>query len=99
MALRMPDASLLLVFNNTGMKRYLLSLARSTDEGNTWSVIHDFERENPARIVWASEFSYPFIIRTRDGLLHLVYTWHRLRIKHIIFNEAWVKGLKGGEAP
>jgi predicted neuraminidase len=29
------------------------------------------------------EFSYPFLLQTRDGSLHLVYTWHRSRIKHI----------------
>jgi predicted neuraminidase len=29
------------------------------------------------------EFSYPFLLQTRDGSLHLVYTWHRSRIKHV----------------
>ena len=29
------------------------------------------------------EFSYPFLLQTRDGNLHLVYTWNRSRIKHI----------------
>ena len=29
------------------------------------------------------EFSYPFLLQTRDGSLHLVYTWNRSRIKHI----------------
>jgi predicted neuraminidase len=98
MGLRMRDGSLLLVFNNTGKKRYRLSLARSVDEGKTWSVIHDFDRYDPGAVEWPCEYSYPFIIQTRDGLLHLVYTWHRLAIKHIVFNEAWLKGLKGEEA-
>ena len=31
----------------------------------------------------AQEFSYPFLLQSRDGTLHLVYTWHRTRIKHI----------------
>lgn len=31
----------------------------------------------------AQEFSYPFLLQTRDGFLHLIYTWHRTRIKHI----------------
>ena len=34
----------------------------------------------------AQEFSYPFLLQTRDGDLHLVYTWHRTRIKHIRLN-------------
>lgn len=31
----------------------------------------------------AQEFSYPFLLQGRDGHLHLFYTWHRTRIKHI----------------
>ena len=31
----------------------------------------------------AQEFSYPFLLQSRDGVLHLVYTWHRTRIKHM----------------
>jgi len=34
----------------------------------------------------AQEFSYPFLLQSRDGNLHLVYTWHRTRIKHIQFD-------------
>ena len=34
----------------------------------------------------AQEFSYPFLLQSRDGTLHLVYTWHRTRIKHIRFD-------------
>ena len=29
------------------------------------------------------EFSYPYLLQGRDGYLHLVYTWHRSRIKHV----------------
>lgn len=31
----------------------------------------------------AQEYSYPYLLQGRDGSLHLVYTWHRTRIKHI----------------
>jgi predicted neuraminidase len=31
----------------------------------------------------SQEFSYPSLLQSRDGHLHLVYTWHRTRIKHI----------------
>lgn len=31
----------------------------------------------------AQEFSYPFLLQSRDGYLHLLYTWHRSRIKHV----------------
>ncbi|RYX97657.1 MAG: hypothetical protein EOO28_02115 [Comamonadaceae bacterium] len=31
----------------------------------------------------AQEFSYPYLIQGPDGHLHLFYTWHRARIKHV----------------
>ncbi len=31
----------------------------------------------------SEEFSYPFLLQSRDGFLHMVYTWHRTRIKHV----------------
>ena len=30
-----------------------------------------------------SQYSYPSIIQTRDGHIHIVYTWRRERIKHV----------------
>lgn len=37
------------------------------------------------------EFSYPYLIQTRAGDFHLVYTWNRTFIKHLWFNQAWLK--------
>ncbi|MES2944509.1 MAG: sialidase family protein [Pseudomonadota bacterium] len=34
----------------------------------------------------SQEFSYPYMLQSRDGYIHLVYTWHRTRIKHIRFD-------------
>jgi predicted neuraminidase len=36
------------------------------------------------------EFSYPYLIRARNGDFHLVYTWNRSFIKHVIFNQGWL---------
>ncbi len=36
------------------------------------------------------EFSYPYLIRARNGEFHLVYTWNRSFVKHVQFNEAWL---------
>jgi predicted neuraminidase len=34
----------------------------------------------------AQEFSYPYLLQSQDGYIHLVYTWHRTRIKHVRFD-------------
>lgn len=34
----------------------------------------------------AQEYSYPYLLQSRDGYIHLVYTWHRTRIKHVWFD-------------
>ncbi|MGV8803521.1 MAG: exo-alpha-sialidase [Polaromonas sp.] len=33
--------------------------------------------------ICALEYSYPYLLQSRDGYLHLVYTWQRSRIKHV----------------
>ena len=34
------------------------------------------------------EFSYPAIIQTKDGLVHITYTWKRAKVKHIVIDPA-----------
>jgi predicted neuraminidase len=36
-------------------------------------------------------FDYPYLIRTYDGVFHLLYTWNGTYIKHIEFNLAWLE--------
>lgn len=37
------------------------------------------------------EFSYPYLIQTRSGDFHLLYTWNRSYIKHVRFTRAWLE--------
>ncbi len=39
---------------------------------------------------WSFEFSYPSLLRTRDGEFHLVYTWNEAFMKHVQFSQAWL---------
>jgi len=83
-ALRLPDGRLLLAFNDTPTGRANLRLAVSPDDGVTWQrgpyVIQEPE----------AEFSYPFLLSSRDGLIHLAYTWKRTAIQVVSFNVAWL---------
>ncbi|MBU3903376.1 MAG: hypothetical protein KKB48_03910, partial [Gammaproteobacteria bacterium] len=46
------------------------------------------------------EFSYPYMIQTRNGDIHLAYTWNRTFIKHVRIDARWLKSrldAKGGQ--
>jgi predicted neuraminidase len=87
----LDDGALLLVFNNSESKRDDLSMAHSTDFGETWRIIHSFEETNSPPEGAGHELSYPYLIRASNGDFHLLFTWHRTHIKHIRFNEAWLE--------
>jgi predicted neuraminidase len=85
-AIRLADGRLLLAFNDSQHGRENLRLAVSTDEGRTWTRTATIAEEAGA------EFSYPFLMQASDGDVHLVYTWKRTAIRHVVFNVAWLDG-------
>lgn len=42
------------------------------------------------------EFSYPYLLQASNGDIHLVYTWNRAFIKHVVFNRALLDVSSGG---
>lgn len=95
-AVRLNSGRLLLVFNDVDDReiRTPLSMAVSDDEGETWSkpiVLEDAD----------GDFSYPAVIQSDDGLIHVAYTYflgnpRRVRqqtgaggthLKHVRFTE------------
>ncbi|MFH1083310.1 MAG: sialidase family protein [Pseudomonadota bacterium] len=83
-AILLSDERILLALNDSAQNRENLSLAMSNDRGVNWRRVVILE-SSPGE-----EFSYPYMIRARDGRIHMVYTWHRKRIKHVVFNESWI---------
>jgi len=74
--LRLSDGRFLLVYNDSASDRGTLSVASSKD-GRAWSKVLSLESA-------AGEFSYPAVIQARDGLVHITYSWNRLRIRHAV---------------
>ena len=80
-AVTLADGRHLLIYNHTAKGRSPLNLAVSKD-GKTWEAALVFEDE-PKK-----EFSYPAIIQTKDGLVHITYTWKRAKVKHVVLDPA-----------
>ena len=81
-AVTLADGRQLLVYNHVGLAangrkgpRSPLNVAVSRD-GREWEAVCVLENE-------PGEYSYPVVIQTRDGLIHITYTWKRERIKHV----------------
>lgn len=80
-ALTLKDGRHLLIYNHTAKGRSPLNLAVSKD-GQTWQAAGELENTP------GSEFSYPAIIQTRDGLVHATWTWKRRKVRHAIIDPA-----------
>lgn len=81
------NGNLILVWNNNERGRSPLHIARSTDNGKSWSKPLQLE-SNPG------EYSYPSVIQTEDQHIHVIYTYRRYSIKHVEFDEAWLTRLE-----
>lgn len=77
----LKDGRILLAYNDSKTERYPLNLAISEDGGETWVNKVTLEEKE-------GEFSYPAMIQTRDGLVHITYTYDRKLIKHVVVDPA-----------
>lgn len=84
-AVTLADGRQLLVYNHrqrlsedapSAGSRGILNVAVSED-GVHWQAALVLEEGD-------GEYSYPAVIQTADGLVHVTYTWNRQRIKHIV---------------
>ena len=100
-AVTLKDGRHLIVYNHVpgtpgqwGGRRSPLNVAISKD-GKTWDAALVLEDE-PNK-----EFSYPAVIQTSDGLVHITYTWKRQRVKHVVVDPARLGAtpMSGGNWP
>jgi predicted neuraminidase len=85
-----------------GGLRKPLSVALSRDGGLTWSEVRDVETGRPGygmeeqrpKEPGREEYSYPTIMQTSDGMIHVAFTYRRQTIKDVSFREDWIG--KGG---
>lgn len=90
-AVTMKDGTHVLVYNhvlppkdNPKGARTPLNVAISKN-GKDWDAVLILE-DSPI-----SQYSYPAVIQTSDGLLHFAYTWRRQKMKHVVVDPSQLK--------
>lgn len=87
-----------------GAPRAPMTLAISMDGGRTWPITRNLEvgdgycMTNNSTDKLNREFSYPSIVQSADGKLHIAYTYFRQRIKYVSVTEDWVSEAAGHPA-
>ena len=86
-AVTLADGRQLIVYNHSAHRpteakgdRWPLDVAVSTD-GLKWRHVLTLESEP-----LTSGYSYPAVIQTTDGKVHVTYTWGRKMIKHVVLD-------------
>lgn len=82
-AVTLADARHLMVYNDTPKGRTPLNVGLSTD-GKTWANVLALETD-------AGEYSYPAVVQTADGKVHITYTWKRQKVRHVVLDPAKLK--------
>ncbi len=82
-AVTLKDGRSLVVYNHTERGRSPLNVAASRD-GKDWKMALVLEDQ-------PGEYSYPAIIQSPDGLVHVTYTWNRKKIKHVAIDPAKIE--------
>ena len=79
---RLQIGKLVMAYNSDPVARTPLTLALSEDDGKTWMHQKHIETGGYA-------YTYPSLLVTRDGNIHVTYDDNRHRIKHVIVDENW----------
>lgn len=93
-ALVLSGGNMAIVFNPTTKARDVIRIAISKDGGDTWPSYRDLENAGGSgggRVREGEvEYSYPSILQTGDGYIHISYTYNRETVKYVRIKESWV---------
>ena len=79
-AVTLADGRHFLVYNHLTRGRNILNAAVS-DDGIIWRAAILLEND-----ISGTEYSYPAVIQSRDGMIHITYTWNRKLIRHVVID-------------
>ncbi|MBD3374463.1 sialidase [candidate division KSB1 bacterium] len=87
-ALTLDDGRHVLIYNPTNENwgdRVPLSVAISAD-GKSWERLFDLEPVTNPETTDEEEYSYPGVVQAPNGLVHIVYTYNRKTVKHVVLD-------------
>ncbi len=89
-AISLDKGDWIMVYNDVENGRHSLAVSLSDDEGETWPWTRHLERRDLGK----GSFSYPSVIQTQGGLIHVTYSFHvagNKTIKHVSYSADWIK--------
>ena len=87
-AITLKDGRHLLIYNPTTIEsedRVPLSVGLSQD-GKIWKRVLDLEPLTATTDKKGEEYSHPTLIQNPNGMVHIVYTWNRKTVKHVVLD-------------
>lgn len=82
---RLSSGEIALAYNPSTAMRTPLAVSFSDNDGQTWSPPQPIQEGEPG-------FAYPCILQTRDGTIHVVFSYRLQHIQHVEFNRVWLRG-------
>ena len=77
----MEAGKIKLIARDMGFFDHNVGLYFESEDGINWEAAAVLEYRTGQ-----VQYSYPAVIQTRDGLVHVTYSWHRKRIKHVVLD-------------
>jgi predicted neuraminidase len=85
-AIALASGDIAIIYNDKeASPRDRLAVSISSDRGQSWPWTRHIE-DTPGQ-----RFDYPSIVQARDGSLHATYSYNLQTIKHVTFDETWIK--------
>jgi len=89
-AIVLKNGDWVMIYNDTEKNRNSWAVSLSKDEGKTWK----WTRHIGISPDKSESYSYPSMIQTKDGMIHVSYSYRNQKgktILHASFNEKWIK--------
>ena len=89
-AIVLKNGEWVIVYNDIEDGRHSIAISLSDNEGESWEWTKNLEKRNKGE----GSYSYPSLIQSKDGMIHISYSFHekdKKTIKYNVFSSEWIK--------